>query len=77
MICKEPRVSLSARCPVFGPVVEDGYGFCYNLKQDQIYAGMTCFRSNGKTSTAKLEENLAQSLRDVHRVLVESTASKL
>lgn len=57
------------RCPVFGPVVDDGYGLCYNLKRNEIFAGMTCFKSNKKTSIAHLAESLTISLRELKHVL--------
>ncbi|XP_014666194.1 PREDICTED: carnitine O-acetyltransferase-like [Priapulus caudatus] len=49
----------------FGPVVPDGYGFCYNPRPESINICITANNSNPKTSSRKLKEAIKQSLRDM------------
>eukprot|EP00054_Salpingoeca_dolichothecata_P012164 m.67518 g.67518 ORF g.67518 m.67518 type:complete len:605 (+) comp19812_c0_seq3:416-2230(+) len=58
------------RTPLFGPTAEDGYGVCYNVRPDEIYAGMSRFASCGSTCLDKFADSLTTSLRDIERVLV-------
>ena len=61
---------------MFGPAVDDGYGVCYNLKRDQIFAGMTKFKNNSFTSIDKLSASLRRSLLDVGQLLDATAVQK-
>ncbi|XP_052221203.1 carnitine O-acetyltransferase-like isoform X1 [Dreissena polymorpha] len=62
----------------FGPVVPDGYGFCYNPQEKCILFGVSSFKSNDKTlPAAEMSELVANSLRDMKKVLSSSVKSSL
>ncbi|TRY59419.1 hypothetical protein DNTS_004320, partial [Danionella cerebrum] len=52
----------------YGPVVEDGYGVCYNPQQDQIGFSVSCFRESEKTSSERLAKEIQRALKDMSRV---------
>ena len=58
--------------PAFGPVVLDGYGLCYNVKGDSIYAGISNFKADGSTCAHNLADSLQQSLLDINYILIFS-----
>ena len=60
--------------PSFGPATSDGYGLCYNVQNDSILAGVSCFKSDGTTSAVNLATCLQQSLIDMSLLL---TTAKL
>ncbi|CAD5227930.1 unnamed protein product [Bursaphelenchus okinawaensis] len=65
----------------FGPSELDGYGICYNPREDRIYFTITAYHSHPKTSAKMFKETLVSTLRDLRQVFVDSgrlqTKSKL
>lgn len=70
----------------FGPVVEDGYGACYNIMEKKLLFGLTSFKSAaaagqqqaGETSARRFGEAIRNALLDMQRLLVKlSTTAKL
>ena len=62
---------------VFGPVVPDGYGVCYNPQETQVIFGVSAFNCCPETDSAKFIDSLKKSLRDMRDVLGGSVKSKL
>lgn len=63
-----------ARCEAFmcfGPLVPDGYGCCYNPRDDSVFFGTSAFNSSPETDSATFREALENSLMDMHDVLVK------
>ena len=54
---------------LFGPVVPDGYGICYNPQEDHINFGVTAFNTARETDSQKFGQKLAESLLDMQYVL--------
>ena len=54
---------------VFGPVVPDGYGICYNPQEDHINFGVTAFNAATETDSEVFSQKLAESLLDMQYVL--------
>ncbi|XP_038045797.1 carnitine O-acetyltransferase-like [Patiria miniata] len=54
---------------IFGPVVPNGYGVCYNPQDDHINFGVTAFNTVPETDSEKFSQKLAESLLDMQRVL--------
>ncbi|XP_071802328.1 carnitine O-acetyltransferase-like isoform X1 [Asterias amurensis] len=54
---------------LFGPVVPDGYGICYNPQEDHINFGVTAFNTAHETDSQKFGQKLAESLLDMQYVL--------
>ena len=50
------------RTPTFGPVVPDGYGFCYSLKRNLISAGISQFNTSKETNIQQLSSSLRSCL---------------
>lgn len=61
----------------FGPVVEDGYGVCYNPMENHINLAVSAFRSCPDTSAARLAQALHQALLDLQELALSSPVSKL
>lgn len=62
----------------FGPVVPDGYGFCYNPQERAILFGVSSYRSNEKTLPAgDMAELVRQSLCDMRNVLGSTVRANL
>ncbi|XP_065216722.1 choline O-acetyltransferase-like isoform X1 [Planococcus citri] len=53
----------------YGPVVPDGYGASYNLKEDSVIFCISSFYSNGTTSTNRFTERLKESLLSMKDLL--------
>ena len=66
---------LTTSFPSFGPVVSDGYGLCYNVKDTDIMAGVTSFKNQSGTCADTLAAALQQSLLDIQALL--TPAAKL
>lgn len=63
-----------ARCDAFmcfGPLVPDGYGCCYNPRDDAVFFGTSAFNSSPETDSATFREALEQSLRDMQNILLQ------
>ena len=63
----------------FGAVVPDGYGVCYNPKNDQFILSVSSFRDCPETDSLLFGSKLVESLLEMREILVESRipASKL
>ncbi|XP_064457418.1 carnitine O-acetyltransferase-like [Ornithodoros turicata] len=61
----------------YGPLVQDGYGCCYNPRQSSINFGLSSFTTCFETSTAAFRDALDESLTQMHDCLVLSQKSKL
>lgn len=71
---------VATKCPGFmcyGAVVEDGYGICYNPRDNDIYYGIGCFNRNASTNAKQMITVFEQSLTDMHKVLSKSQKAKL
>ncbi|XP_069194964.1 carnitine O-acetyltransferase isoform X1 [Procambarus clarkii] len=63
-----------ARCDAFmcfGPLVPDGYGCCYNPREDAVFFGTSAFNSSPETDSATFRNALEQSLMDMQTVLLQ------
>uniref|UniRef100_A0A182NF90 Choline/carnitine acyltransferase domain-containing protein n=1 Tax=Anopheles dirus TaxID=7168 RepID=A0A182NF90_9DIPT len=54
----------------YGPLTQDGYGCCYNPKEDDMWFGLSAFRSNGESDLARFRVSLQEALREMYEVLV-------
>lgn len=54
----------------YGPLVNDGYGCCYNPRDEDINFGISTFRSCEQTSAISFKESLENSLDDMQDLLV-------
>lgn len=62
----------------FGPVVPDGYGFCYNPQETKILFGVSSFKSNQITVEAEqMADLIQQSLCDMQEVMASAVKSNL
>ncbi|UJR33201.1 hypothetical protein I4U23_020656 [Adineta vaga] len=61
---------------IFGPAVDDGYGCCYNPRNDSINYMITAFKiNNGGTNVEQLSNHFNHSLTDI-RQLIEANSTK-
>ena len=60
----------------FGPVVPNGYGICYNVRDDDIVFVASSFNDCPDTSTPQLCEKIRESCADL-MTLLTTTNSKL
>lgn len=61
----------------YGPLVPDGYGCCYNPRDNEINFAISACNSSPETSTDRFREALEQSLTEMHDALVGTQAAKL
>lgn len=61
----------------FGPVVSDGYGFCYNPMEDHINYAVSAFNSCSDTSAARMAHRMETALLDMRTLLEQTPKSKL
>ncbi len=54
----------------FAPLVPDGYGTCYNIRDHQINVACTAHRACADTSAARFREELERSMLDMHDCLL-------
>lgn len=62
---------------VFGPVVPNGYGLCYNPQETQIIFGCSAFNNSPETESAKMADAVTQSLLDMRDLMGGSVQAKL
>jgi carnitine O-acetyltransferase len=55
----------------YGPLTMDGYGCCYSPRNNDIYFGLSSFRSNAETSTPKFRKSLQESLQLMQQLLMK------
>ncbi|XP_055524768.1 carnitine O-acetyltransferase-like [Wyeomyia smithii] len=53
----------------YGPLTADGYGCCYNPKDNDMWFGISSFKSNPITKSEDFRDNLRQALDDMFVVL--------
>lgn len=56
----------------YGPVVEDGYGICYNPRDDDMLFAVSSFSSCKETCSDGMAKSLSDSLADMYAVLVRA-----
>ncbi|GFS06088.1 carnitine O-acetyltransferase [Elysia marginata] len=61
----------------FVPVVPDGYGLCYNPREEQLIVCITSFNNSPETNSEKLMASLTQSFRDMQKLLASQMQAKL
>ena len=62
---------------VFGPVVTDGYGSCYNPRNDNINFMVTAFNQDAATSAKRFGDALQASLLDMRNLAAANMPSNL
>lgn len=62
---------------VFGPVVPNGYGLCYNPQESQIIFGVSAFNCSPETDSNKMANSVKQSLIDMKNLMAGSVQAKL
>ncbi|XP_076091347.1 carnitine O-acetyltransferase-like [Mytilus galloprovincialis] len=62
---------------VFGPVVPNGYGLCYNPQESQIIFGVSAFNCSPETDSNKMANSVRQSLTDMKNLMAGSVQAKL
>uniref|UniRef100_A0A182JAU3 Choline/carnitine acyltransferase domain-containing protein n=1 Tax=Anopheles atroparvus TaxID=41427 RepID=A0A182JAU3_ANOAO len=55
----------------YGPLTPDGYGCCYNPKEDDMWFGLSAFRSNPETDVARFRVSLREALQEMYEVLLQ------
>nr|QNG40884.1 choline acetyltransferase [Hofstenia miamia] len=53
----------------FGPVVEDGYGVCYNPQPTSYIYSVTSFRTCASTDSDRMSQAISQSLTDMMEIM--------
>uniref|UniRef100_A0A1B0CHY9 Putative carnitine o-acyltransferase crot n=1 Tax=Lutzomyia longipalpis TaxID=7200 RepID=A0A1B0CHY9_LUTLO len=53
----------------YGPLVDNGYGCCYNPREDDMLFGISAFNSCPETSSKKFSMTLKESLIDMYKIL--------
>lgn len=56
----------------YGPVVEDGYGICYNPRDDDMLLAVSSFPSCKETCSNGMGKSLSDALQDMYTVLVRA-----
>ena len=62
---------------VFGPVVPDGYGVCYNPQQTKIHFGVSSYNDCPETDSDTLGGALMKSFDDLRDMLANNPQAKL
>lgn len=63
---------------LFGPVVPDGYGICYNPQADHINFSVSAFNTSPETNSDQFAANLVESLLEMNQLLATAPpAAKL
>lgn len=55
----------------YGPLVQDGYGCCYNLKNDDFWFGISSMKSCPDTHSEKFRRVLEECLTHMYELLVK------
>ncbi|XP_060918139.1 carnitine O-acetyltransferase [Labrus mixtus] len=72
------QVPAKADCVMcFGPVVQNGYGVCYNPMKDHINFAVSSFNTCKETSTAQLAQAVEDALLDLRILLDQTPRAKL
>ena len=54
----------------FGPLVMDGYGACYNIRDYDLIFGLSAMRSCEDTSVDAFHDAVVDSLNDMHDLCI-------
>jgi carnitine O-acetyltransferase len=60
---------LAEACVGFGPLVMDGYGCCYNIREHDLMFGLSCMKSCNETSVTAFKDAMEQSMLEMHDLL--------
>lgn len=61
----------------YGPLVENGYGICYNPRNDDIFFAVSAFNSSPETSAVEMGKSLTEALENMYRVLTKAGERRL
>ncbi|KAM6975163.1 carnitine O-acetyltransferase [Tautogolabrus adspersus] len=61
----------------FGPVVQNGYGVCYNPMKDHINFAVSSYNACKETSAAQLAQAMEDALLDIRTLLEQTPRAKL
>lgn len=61
----------------YGPVAEDGYGICYNPRNDDIFLAVSAFNSCPTTSANEMARSLTEALENMYQVLSKAGERRL
>lgn len=64
----------------YGPAVEDGYGICYNPRDNDMLLAVSSFPSCPSTNAVDMGKSLSDALNEMHALLTragEKLSSKL
>lgn len=61
----------------YGPFVEDGYGICYNPRNDDIFLAISAHNSCETTSAVEMGKSLNEALENMYRVLTKAGERRL
>lgn len=61
----------------FGPVVQNGYGVCYNPMNDHINFALSSFNTCKETNSAHLAQAVESALLDMRALLEQTPRAKL
>ncbi|XP_012137207.2 choline acetyltransferase isoform X1 [Megachile rotundata] len=56
----------------YGPVVPDGYGCAYNIRNNGVIFSVSAFHGDGRTNATRFARTLEQSLRDMAAMLKQA-----
>lgn len=56
----------------YGPAVEDGYGICYNPRNDDMLLAVSSFPSSKCTSAVQMGQTLVDALNAMYELLVRA-----
>lgn len=56
----------------YGPLVEDGYGICYNPRNDDMLFAVSSFKNCAVTNADEMGRSLENALEDMYTVLVRA-----
>ena len=59
-------------CCGFGPLVMDGYGFCYNIRSHDLLIATSAMTSNPETDLHLFRDAVQESLHDMHNLAVQN-----
>lgn len=67
---KTSQVSFNSKSYVcYGPFYEDGYGICYNPRDDDILLAVSALNTNPVTSAKEMGQHLIDALNHMHHLL--------
>ncbi|XP_055298484.1 carnitine O-acetyltransferase-like isoform X3 [Sitodiplosis mosellana] len=61
----------------YGPAVDDGYGICYNPRNDDIILAVSAIKSNPVTSAKAMGQHLTDAFEHMHRLLSKAGERRL